>query len=114
VCIYGRRRLGKSRLRMMQGLVLDATAPLFGRAREILRVEPLGPGTLRRAFGLRSPAQIVEHWATWGGVPRYWELALDHTDREQAVRHLALDPAGVLHREPERVVPPLKVLDSLP
>ena len=90
--------------RMMQGLVLDAGAPLFGRAREILRVEALGPGALRSAFGLRSAAQVVEHWATWGGVPRYWELALDHAGRDRAVRELALDPAGVLHREPERLL----------
>ena len=33
--------------RMMQGLVLDRTAPLYGRAREILRIEPLSAGWIR-------------------------------------------------------------------
>ncbi len=90
--------------RMMQGLVLDATAPLYGRAEEIVKVEPLGLRPLKVAFGLRKAADVVERWAVWGGVPRYWELALDHEDQKAALRELVLDPQGVLHREPERLL----------
>jgi AAA+ ATPase superfamily predicted ATPase len=86
--------------RMMQGLVLDRTAPLFGRATEILKISPLGCGWLPRALGLRDPVACVEAFAVWGGVPRYWELARSFADREAAVEALILSPLGVLHDEP--------------
>ena len=61
--------------RMMQGLVLGANAPLYGRARVLLDLAPLAPGQLAGALGKLSDTGLVEHWAAWGGVPRYWELA---------------------------------------
>jgi uncharacterized protein len=103
----GRRRktlLCGSSQRMMLGLLLDATAPLFGRAREILKIEPLEIGWLPGALPVRDAAEVVERWAFWGGVPRYWELAREHTSHAEAVRALLLDPLGVLHREPERLL----------
>jgi len=90
--------------RMMQGLVLDAAAPLYGRCREVLKIEPLPPGFVAQAFRSISPMEALETWATWGGVPRYWELALDFKGRKEAIRHLALDPMGVLHHEPARLL----------
>jgi hypothetical protein len=89
---------------MMQGLVLDGTAPLFGRADEILRVGPLPAGWLQRALRLRDAVEAVEAWAAWGGVPRYWELATDYPDLETALQRLVLSPAGVLHEEPSRLL----------
>lgn len=90
--------------RMMHGLALDASAPLYGRAREVLRVAPLPPRWLKTAFSLRSPRAVVEHFAIWGGVPRYWELARAHASTDAAVRALVLDPLGVLHDEPARLL----------
>ncbi|MCG8557096.1 MAG: ATP-binding protein [Proteobacteria bacterium] len=90
--------------RMMHGLVLDASAPLYGRAREVLRIEPLDVSWLQRAFGLASPAEAVSQWAVWGGVPRYWELALDYASSQDAQEELLLDPQGPLHREPQRLL----------
>lgn len=92
--------LAGSSQRMMQGLVLDRSAPLFGRAREILKVEPLAPGWIRTALGLRDAVAATEAYAVWGGVPRYWELARDHEGLAEAVRSLVLSPLGVLHDEP--------------
>lgn len=92
--------LSGSSQRMMQGLVLDRTAPLFGRATEILKISPLGCGWLPKALGLRDPVACVEAFAVWGGVPRYWELARSFADREAAVEALILSPLGVLHDEP--------------
>ncbi|MFQ5504547.1 MAG: ATP-binding protein, partial [Planctomycetota bacterium] len=37
-------------------------------------------------------------------VPRYWELATEYESRKEALRSLALDPHGVLYREPERLL----------
>jgi AAA+ ATPase superfamily predicted ATPase len=92
--------LSGSSQRMMQGLVLDRTAPLFGRAVEILKVAPLPAGWIRPALHLRDPIEAVRAFAVWGGVPRYWELAADLPDLETAVERLALSPLGVLYEEP--------------
>lgn len=90
--------------RMMQGLVLDARAPLYGRAREIIEVAPLDVAWLSEAFAIDRPSDVLQSYAVWGGVPRYWELALDHPTHAEAVRALVFNPMGVLHREPERLL----------
>jgi uncharacterized protein len=89
--------------RMMQGLVLDSTAPLYGRAREILKIRPLEPGWLTEALAL-PPDAAVAAYSVWGGVPRYWELAGDFPDPASACRELVLDRNGVLHEEPMRLL----------
>jgi AAA+ ATPase superfamily predicted ATPase len=85
--------------RMMQGLALDRSAPLYGRAQEILRLSPLRPGWISDALGLRG-AEAVEAWSVWGGVPRYWELASRYPSLSEAVADLVLHRHGVLHDEP--------------
>jgi hypothetical protein len=90
--------------RMMQGLALDRTAPLFGRATEILKIAPLAAGWIGEALGLSDPVKAVEAYAVWGGIPRYWELAADHPDLEAAVEALVLSPLGVLYEEPSRLL----------
>lgn len=90
--------------RMMQGLVLDRTAALYGRAVEIIKVGPLLPGWLQAARIVRVPEEVVSAWAVWGGVPRYWELARDFSSTAEAIRDLVLDPLGVLHDEAERIL----------
>jgi len=90
--------------RMMHGLVLDATAPLYGRAKEILRLQPLEVSWLRGALKLRTAEAAVEHYALWGGVPRYWQLASGIRDPLAAAARLCLDPLGVLHQEPDRLL----------
>ena len=96
--------LAGSSQRMMHGLVLDGSAPLYGRAREILPIKPLGAAWIAKALGVRSAASAVEHYSVWGGVPRYWELASQYRDRRSAVESLVLDPLGVLHHEPDRLL----------
>lgn len=89
--------------RMMHGLVLDQTAPLYGRAQEILKIEPLPIGWLQQAI-YSDAIQCVEAYSIWGGVPRYWELAADFPALEEAVKYLILDKYGVLHHEPQRIL----------
>ena len=93
--------LCSSSQRMMQGLVLDRNAPLYGRAREILKIAPLAAGWIRKALRLGRGTSAVDAYAVWGGVPRYWELAADFSNLNAAVRALVLSPLGVLHDEPE-------------
>lgn len=91
--------------RMMQGMVLSADAPLYGRAQEILQLRPLDPTFLTQAFGTRKGIQLVQYFTAWGGVPRYWELAVEASSNPlSAVEKLVLNPLGTLHREPDRVL----------
>lgn len=91
--------------RMMQGIVLAESAPLFGRADELLDVQPLPPAYLCEALDVAPGARLVEAYAAWGGVPRYWELAASVPgDTVARIDSLALDPLGPLHREPERLL----------
>lgn len=85
--------------RMMQGLALDRSAPLYGRAQEILRLSPLPAGWISEALGVGGAA-AVEAWSVWGGVPRYWELARRYPALHEAIRDLVLHRHGVLHDEP--------------
>src|SRR5439155_17380198 len=57
--------LAGSSQRMMQGLVLERTAPLYGRAAEIMKVGPLGGGWIAKALRLTDPARAVEGYAVW-------------------------------------------------
>ena len=97
--------LAGSSQRMMHGLVLTADAPLFGRAHELLDIGPIEPRYLREALGVTDPHALVGHYAGWGGVPRYWELAADESGPvHRRIAHLVLDPLGPLHREPDRLL----------
>ena len=89
--------------RMMHGLVLDRTAPLYGRASEILKIGPMPPPAVCEALAL-TPKDAVVAYAIWGGLPRNWELAADYRSTEDALKALVLDPNGVLHGEPPRLL----------
>jgi AAA+ ATPase superfamily predicted ATPase len=90
--------------RMMQGLVLPPSAPLYGRAREILKVSPLEFGWISKAFPQVSHQEALEHFSVWGGVPRYWELAMEFRTLDEAIQRLILAPQGVLHNEPRHLL----------
>lgn len=91
--------------RMMQGLVLSGSSPLYGRAREILDLKPIDPTYLQEVLAPDSVRETVELYTAWGGVPRYWELAAELVGGVAAqVERLVLDPLGPLHREPDRLL----------
>jgi uncharacterized protein len=102
---------------MMQGLALSPEAPLYGRAKQLFKLEPLAPGYIIKALGHGDARQAIRAYATWGGIPRYWELAAQFPDLRSAVDALVLDPMGVLHDEPMRLLleetPPAIALRSL-
>jgi AAA+ ATPase superfamily predicted ATPase len=90
---------------MMQGLVLTGDAPLYGRAREILDIGPMEANLLARAFPGANATTVVEHYAAWGGIPWYWELAAEARGSPKArIDELVLDPLGPLHQEPDRLL----------
>lgn len=97
--------LAGSSQRMMQGLVLSPSAPLYGRARVMLDIGPIPPAYLGEVFGVEPGLEMVDLYTAWGGVPRYWELAQEAGGKAKAqVLDLVLDPLGPLHQEPERLL----------
>jgi len=97
--------LSGSSQRMMQGAILDVSAPLYGRAHELIKLGPISAGYLGQALELKNPVEIIESYAIWGGIPRYWELVansrksfLDNIDS------IVLDPMGQLFDEPNRLL----------
>jgi AAA+ ATPase superfamily predicted ATPase len=96
--------------RMMQGAILDSSAPLYGRADEIIKLGPITASYMKEALKLKKPREVVESYTIWGGIPRYWELV--EKNREaffESIDQLVLNPMGPLHEEPNRLL-----LEELP
>jgi AAA+ ATPase superfamily predicted ATPase len=90
---------------MMQGAVLAASSPLFGRADEIIKLGPISAGYMGEALHMDDARTIVENYAVWGGIPRYWELVKNHhSSLFENIDHLVLDPLGSLYDEPNRLL----------
>jgi AAA+ ATPase superfamily predicted ATPase len=89
--------------RMMRSSVLESTAPLYGRASVILKINPLNPGWIADAFSITA-TEAVKAYSIIGGIPRYWELARDFKTIDAAVKKLILDKDGILHEEPMRLL----------
>ena len=84
---------------LMYGLVLDATAPLYGRADAILKITPIKVSYIQEALGV-SAIEAVEEYAVWGGVPRYWELREGYANLREAIVSNLLSVNGTLYEEP--------------
>lgn len=84
---------------MMYGLFLDSTAPLYGRADEIMRLTPIRLPYIQEALNLDA-VSAVEEYAVWGGVPRYWELRENRNSLSDALWYNILSINGNLYEEP--------------
>lgn len=87
---------------MMYGLFLDATAPLYGRADEIMKFSPIRLPYLQEALSLDATG-AVEEYAVWGGVPRYWELREKDDSLFDAMWHRIFSVNGTLYEEPSKL-----------
>ena len=91
--------------RMMQDHVLNASAPLYGRADQIIKLQPLLPGYIPDVIAEGSARSLLNFYTCWGGVPRYWELGNAFGAKyRDAVDDLVLSPMGVLHEEIDRLL----------
>ena len=84
---------------MMYGLFLDSTAPLYGRAYEIMKLTPIRFPYIQEALNLDA-MNAIEEYAVWGGVPRYWELRENRSSLGDALWHNILSVNGTLYEEP--------------
>ena len=87
---------------LMDGLVMDSTAPLFGRANETMKIRPMQASYIQEILDC-SAIEAVEEYSVWGGVPRYWELRLTEPDMFTALKYHLLSSQGVLYDEPIRL-----------
>lgn len=87
---------------MMYGLFLDSSAPLYGRADEIIRLTPIRLPYIQEALSLDA-VSAVEEYSVWGGVPRYWELRENRRSLDDALWHNILSVNGVLYEEPVKL-----------
>ena len=84
---------------MMYGLFLDSTAPLYGRADEIMKLALIRLPYIQEALSLDA-MNAIEEYAVWGGVPRYWELRENQNSLNDALWHNILSVNGTLYEEP--------------
>ena len=87
---------------LMEGLALDSTSPLYGRANQVLKILPIGIKYLQELLGA-TPAETVEEYSVWGGVPRYWEIRLQSASLEESITCNLLHAQGTLFEEPYRL-----------
>ena len=87
---------------LMHGLVLDATAPLYGRADQIIKLYPINIKYLQEALQTDAAA-TVEEYAVWGGVPRYWEIRKAESGFMQTIFSQVANVNGLLFDEPDRL-----------
>jgi uncharacterized protein len=104
--------------RMMQGIVLAANAPLFGRAKQILPISPLDIVYATAMDRSLTGSRLLDFYCAFGGVPRYWELAFEQNGTiEEIIDRIVLDPMSPLHEESLRLLleetPPSMDLKSL-
>lgn len=87
---------------MMYGLFLDSTAPLYGRANEIMKLNPIRLPYIKEALRL-EPTNAIEEYAVWGGVPRYWELREGKSSLNQALWQNIFSVNAPLYEEPVKL-----------
>lgn len=80
-------------------IVFDSTAPLYGRADEIMKLAPIRLPYIQEALSLDA-MNAIEEYAVWGGVPRYWELRENQNSLNDALWHNILSVNGTLYEEP--------------
>lgn len=88
---------------MMQGLILDAKAPLYGRADQILKLSPINIPYITEYLNCDAVG-AVEEYAVWGGIPRYWELRAQSKSLQDAIEYNIINLLGTLYEEPYRLL----------
>ena len=94
-----------SSTRMMNDLFLHRAAPLYGRARKLLHVQPMDYFAFCDACGLRPvDPDSFEKFACVGGIPKYWEFVEAGQDAVALAESLYFDYAPYMEQEPQRIL----------
>lgn len=97
--------LSGSSTRMMNDVFLDRSAPLYGRARKLLHVQPMSYAAFCRACRL-IPGEIESfaRFALVGGTPKYWEFVDPAASVLELADELFFGFAPYLDQEPARIL----------
>ncbi len=87
---------------LMRSLVMDVSAPLFGRADEIMKIKPMTAPYLQEVLSC-TDVETIEEYSVWGGVPRYWELRRSEETLKGALQAHLFSSQGILYDEPLRL-----------
>lgn len=94
-----------SSTRMMHDLFLHRAAPLYGRARKLLQIQPMDYRAFCDACGLRpGDPDSFEQFACVGGIPKYWEFVEAGQDALALAESLYFDYAPYMEQEPQRIL----------
>jgi AAA+ ATPase superfamily predicted ATPase len=97
--------LAGSSTAMMHATFLQRSAPLYGRARKLMHVEPMDYAAFCRACGLDpSDPAAFERFACVGGIPKYWEFVDRSADVVKLASALFFDFASYMEQEPHRAL----------
>ncbi|MFZ5446481.1 MAG: ATP-binding protein [Myxococcota bacterium] len=97
--------LSGSSTRMMNDLFLNRAAPLFGRARKVLEIAPMGYRAFCGACGQnRASRDAFVRFSLVGGVPKYWELVERGQSPLELAEELFFGAAPALEFEPSRLL----------
>ena len=87
---------------MMYNLTHDEFSPLYGRTDADFGMKAIPVNFLQEALNLDAQ-ETIEHFAVWGGVPRYWKLAESSASLKDAIWTHILSDMGALYEEPLRL-----------
>ena len=88
---------------MMYGLVFDKKSPLYGRAKEIVKLNSLKLPYIEEALNVKG-IDAIKEYAVWGGIPRYWELRDACKTFEDALWQNVFSINGILYNEPNQLL----------
>lgn len=94
---------------LMKKIFINAKEPLYGRATSRIDLKPLSYKYIRticRDLGFTNEEEIIALYATFGGVPRYYQLIEDYglTNYEDAIRTLILSENAILKDEVKQIL----------
>ncbi len=97
--------LSGSSTRMMNDMFLNRSAPLYGRARKLLHIEPMSYAAFCAACRL-NPAYMESftRFALVGGIPKYWEFVESKASAIDLADELYFGFAPYLDQEPARIL----------
>lgn len=97
--------LAGSSAHMMHDLFLHRAAPLYGRARKLLHVQPMDYAAFCDASDLRrQDSDSFEKFGCVGGIPKYWEFVEAGQDAVGLAESLYFDFAPYMEQEPHRLL----------
>ncbi len=94
---------------LMKKIFINAKEPLYGRATSRIDLKPLSYKHIRNIcqdLGFTNEEEIITLYATFGGVPRYYQLIEDYglTNYEDVIKTLILSENAILKDEVKHIL----------